>query len=244
MSDGRGRLFGTVAELYDRYRPDPPEELGAHLGEMAGRRVLDVGAGTGKLTRFLGARGARVVAVEPDDAMRAVLLSRSPGVEAMAATAEDLPFADAAFDLVTSSSAWHWFAHPAAELELGRVLRDGGRIVVAWNGLSRTEGWVRDLVRLREREDDPDRRPRGWHADLSAGPFEDPADFDLAWVWRRSVEEIVGLFATYSGALVRDEGERRELFEAVRAAAGARAIDGVVEVPMSLRGTTARRATR
>ncbi len=244
MSDGRGRLFGTVAELYDRYRPDPPEELGAHLGEMAGRRVLDVGAGTGKLTRFLGARGARVVAVEPDDAMRAVLLSRSPGVEAMAATAEDLPFADAAFDLVTSSSAWHWFAHPAAELELGRVLRDGGRIVVAWNGLSRTEGWVRDLVRLREREDDPDRRPRGWHADLSAGPFEDPADFDLAWVWRRSVEEIVGLFATYSGALVRDEGERRELFEAVRAAAEARAIDGVVEVPMSLRGTTARRATR
>ena len=144
MSDGRGRLFGTVADLYDRYRPDPPEGLGSFLGEIEGRRVLDVGAGTGKLTRFLGARGARVVAVEPDDAMRAVLLSRSPGVEAIAATAEDLPFGDAAFDLVASSSAWHWFAHPAAEIELGRVLRDRGRIVVAWNGLSRTEGWVRD----------------------------------------------------------------------------------------------------
>ncbi len=244
MSDGRGRLFGTVAELYDRYRPDPPEGLAAHLGDLAGRRVLDVGAGTGKLTRFLLAHRARVSAVEPDDAMRAVLVARSPEVEAVAATAEALPFAEATFDLVASSSAWHWFSHPAAELELGRVLRDGGRLVVAWNGLSRTEGWVRELVARREREDDPDRRPRGWHADLSAGPYEDALDFDLAWVWRRRLAELVALFATYSGALVRPEDERLELFDAVRAAAEARAVDGVVEVPMSLRGTTARRVAR
>ncbi|HQU27050.1 MAG TPA: class I SAM-dependent methyltransferase [Acidimicrobiales bacterium] len=244
MSDGRGRLFGTVAELYDRYRPDPPEGLAASLGELAGRRVLDVGAGTGKLTRFLLARGARVSAVEPDDAMRAVLVARSPGVEAVAATAEALPFAEATFDLVASSSAWHWFEHPAAELELARVLRDGGRIVVAWNGLSRTEPWVRDLVRRRERDDDPYRQPRGVNADLSGGPYEEISDFDLEWVWRRSVEELVGVFATYSGSLVRSDGERLELFAAVRAEAEARAIDGAVEVPMSLRGTTARRAAR
>ena len=244
MSDGRGRLFGTVAELYDHYRPDPPEGLVAYLGELAGRRVLDVGAGTGKLTRFLLARGARVSAVEPDDAMRAVLLARSPGVEAIAATAEALPFAEATFDLVASSSAWHWFEHPAAELELARVLRDGGRIVVAWNGLSRTEPWVRDLVRRRERGDDPYRRPRGWHADLSAGPYAKPSDFDLEWVWRRSVEELVGVFATYSGSLVRPDEERLELLAAVRAEAEARAVGGVLEVPMSLRGTTARRRAR
>ncbi len=244
MSDGRGRLFGTIADLYDRYRPDPPEGLAAFLGDLEGRRVLDVGAGTGKLTRFLLARGARVSAVEPDDAMRAVLSARSPEVEAVAASAEALPFADAAFDLVASSSAWHWFAHPAAEVEIGRVLRDGGRIVVAWNGLSRTEAWVRDLVAMREREDDPYRRPRGGHADLSAGPFEDPADFELAWEWPRSVEELVGVFATYSGALVRPDAERLGLFEAVRAAAEARSVDGVVVVPMSLRGTAARRVAR
>lgn len=244
MSDGRGRLFGTVAELYDRFRPDPPGEFAAHLGELAGRRVLDVGAGTGKLTRFLLAHGARVSAVEPDDAMRAVLVARSPEVEAIAATAEALPFAEATFDLVASSSAWHWFSHPAAEHEFARVLKDDGRIVVAWNGLSGTVGWVRDLVARREREDDPDRRPRGWHADLSAGPYEDALDFDLAWVWRRSVEDLVALFATYSGALVRPEDERRELFDAVAAEAEARAVEGIVEVPMSLRGTTARRAAR
>ncbi len=244
MSDGRGRLFGTVADLYDRYRPDPPEGLAASLGEIEGRRVLDVGAGTGKLTRFLLARGARVSAVEPDDAMREVLVARSPEVEAVAASAEALPFGEATFDLVASSSAWHWFSHPAAEVEIGRVLKDGGRIAVAWNGLSRSEAWVRDLVRLRERDDDPGRRPRGWHADLTAGPFEDPADFELEWVWRRSVEELVGVFATYSGALVREEDERLELFEAVRAVAEARSVDGVVAVPMSLRGTTARRVAR
>ena len=244
MSDGRGRLFGTVAELYDRYRPDPPEGLAAYLGDLSGRRVLDVGAGTGKLTRFLLARRARVCAVEPDDAMRSVLLARSPGVEAVAAPAEALPFAEGSVDLVASCSAWHWFGHPAAERESARVLRDDGRLVVAWNGLSRTEGWVRDLVARRERDDDPDRRPRGSHADLSAGPFEDVADFELDWVWRRSVAELVAFFATYSGSLARPEHERRGLFDAVAAEAAARAVEGVVEVPMSLRGTIARRIAR
>lgn len=244
MSDGRGRLFGTVAELYDRYRPEMPPELAPFVGEVAGRRALDVGAGTGKLTRFLLARGAEVVAVEPDDDMRAVLRARSPEAEALAGTAESLPLPDASVDVVASSSAWHWFEHPAAELEMARVLRDGGRLVVAWNGLSRSEGWVRALVGLREREDDPHRRPRGWRADLSAGPYEDVADFDVAWTWRRSVEELVGMFATYSGSIVRPEDERAELFERVRAVAEERAVDGYVEVPMSLRGTTARRAAR
>ena len=244
MSDGRGRLFGTVAELYDRYRPDPPAALAGPLGDLAGRRVLDVGAGTGKLTRLLVEGGARVSAVEPDDAMRAVLVARAPEVEAVAATAEGLPFEDASFDVVTSSSAWHWFEHPAAELEFARVLRDGGRVVVAWNGLSRSVPWAHDLVRLRERADDPYRRPRGWHADLSGGPFEELCDFEVEWVWRRTVEQVVGLFATYSGSLVRADDERADLFERVRAAAEERSVDGVVEVPMSLRGTTARRAAR
>jgi SAM-dependent methyltransferase len=244
MSDGRGRLFGSVADLYDRYRPEMPAALAPVLGDIAGLRVLDVGAGTGKLTRFLAARGALVSAVEPDDDMRAVLRARSPEVAAVRASAEDVPFADGAFDLVASSSAWHWFEHPAAELELARVLVDGGRLVVAWNGLSRAEAWARDLVRLREREDDPYRPPRGWHADLSGAPFEACEDFEAAWTWTRSVEDVVGVFATYSGSLVLADGERSALFDEVRRVVSERAVDGMVAVPMSLRGTTARRRPR
>lgn len=244
MSDGRGRLFGSVADLYHRYRPEMPDDLGPVIGDVAGMRVLDVGAGTGKLTRFLVARGAIVSALEPDDDMRAVLVARSPGVEAVRATAEAAPFAEATFDLVASSSAWHWFKHPAAEVELARVLKDDGRLVVAWNGLSRAEEWVRDLVRLRERDDDPYRQPRGWRADLSGAPFEDCEDFDIAWTWTRSVDDVVGVFATYSGSLVLSDDERSALFDEVRRAVTERAVDGMVAVPMSLRGTTARRRPR
>jgi len=118
--------FADVAAAYDRGRPDYPAELIDVLGLDPGARVVDLAAGTGKLTRVLRAAGFDVVPVEPLPAMRAVV----PG--ALDGTAEALPLPDASVDAVTIADAWHWFDHAAASVELQRVLRPGGLVAILW----------------------------------------------------------------------------------------------------------------
>jgi SAM-dependent methyltransferase len=243
--DGRGQTFGTVAEQYDRYRPSTPEEAVRYSGDLTGQRVLDVGAGTGKLTRFLLRHGATVSAVEPDEDMRKILARRSPEVDVLLGSAESIPAEDATFDAVFSSSAWHWFTQPDATNELARVLRDNGALHVWWNGASRDVPWMRELLTMRERPNDPGRRPRGWTADIDpAGPFIDVEHFQLDWTWPRTVEEIVGNFATYSGAFIRSPEDQAELQERVRQQLIEQFGDSPIEMPMTLRGTNARRRGR
>jgi ubiquinone/menaquinone biosynthesis C-methylase UbiE len=109
----RATSFGAFAEEYDRARPSYPDEavswLADRLGIGPGRDVLDLGAGTGKLTQQVAALGARVVAVEPLDTMRAQLERAVPGVEVLAGAAEAIPLADSCVDVVTCGQAFHWF---------------------------------------------------------------------------------------------------------------------------------------
>lgn len=149
--------FGAVATTYDRYRPGWPAPTAAWLtgtepgGAGGGRAldVLDLGAGTGKLTRTLVEAGHRVTAVDPSEAMLAVLARSLPGVGAVQAPAEDLPLPDASFDVVTAAQAWHWVDHERAAAECARVLRPGGLLALAWH-LRRPDdgGWTADLHRL------------------------------------------------------------------------------------------------
>jgi SAM-dependent methyltransferase len=131
------RSFELVAETYERARPSYPAEAVAWIAERldlrAGRTVLDLGAGTGKLTRALLETGARVVAVEPGDAMRAELERVAPGVEAYCGSAEQIPLADRSVDAVAVGQAFHWFRHGEAIPELHRVLRQGGGVALVWN---------------------------------------------------------------------------------------------------------------
>jgi SAM-dependent methyltransferase len=242
----RARSFGSIAENYDRYRPGTPPGLADVLGPLEGLDTLEVAAGTGLVTRFLVAHGARVSALEPDDAMRAVLAARSPGVFAVAGVAEEIPFPDAAFDLVVVSSAWHWFVQPAATDEIARVLRDAGHVVVLGNGFDRRHDWLEDLAALRETGDQSfgARRAHDAHEDLARGPFDDLADVEVDWTWRRTPEELAQLFATYSGVITRPPEERLELLGRVRTALTALASDGVIVAPMVLRGVVARRRPR
>ncbi|NUR76636.1 MAG: class I SAM-dependent methyltransferase [Thermoleophilia bacterium] len=125
--------FACAADVYDRARPSYPEEAVAWMAQRTGlgpgQTVVDVGAGTGKLTRLLRATGARVLAVEPVAEMRAKL----DGLDALDGTAEDLPLEDAAADVITAAQAFHWFDLDRALPELHRVLRPGGHLALFWN---------------------------------------------------------------------------------------------------------------
>jgi len=138
--------FGAQAEAYDRARPGYPPDavswLASSLRIGAGRRVVDLAAGTGKLTALIEPAGARLVAVEPVAAMRERLRANVPGVPVLAGVAEALPFAARSVDAVAVAQAFHWFDAELALSELARVLRPGGRLGLIWNARDRSVPWV------------------------------------------------------------------------------------------------------
>jgi len=129
--------FGRSAREYEVGRPGWSDELldrvVAELGLDPGATALDLGAGTGKLTRLLVPRFARVVAVEPDGAMRAVLEEVVPDAESLPGRGEAIPLGDAEVDVLFTAEAFHWFAGPEAVAEIARVLRPGGAFAILWN---------------------------------------------------------------------------------------------------------------
>ena len=140
------RGFERAGAEYERGRPNyPPEaiELLAHeLGIGPGKTVLDVGAGTGKLTRDLIPLGADVIALEPVPAMREQLVSALPTVTAINGIAEEMPIEDASVDVITVGQAFHWFNATAAIVDMHRVLKPGGGLGVVSNGWNLTVPWV------------------------------------------------------------------------------------------------------
>lgn len=142
------RSFGSVAERYDRGRPGYPA---AAVRWMVGRdaaTVLELGAGTGKLTTELVAQGYDVHATEPDPQMLAVLRKRLPDVRTSESGAEEIPLPDRSVDVVVAAQAFHWFDHDAALPEIARVLRPGGVLAVTWNQRNERIPWVRKLWAL------------------------------------------------------------------------------------------------
>lgn len=134
MADDRRELsFDLVADEYERTRPSYPRALLDRLPLSADAAVLDLGAGTGKLTRVLAARYRDVVAVEPLANMRAMLERVVPGVPVLAGSAERIPLDDGSVDAVFAAQAFHWFDKPVALPEIARVLRPGGVLAVVWN---------------------------------------------------------------------------------------------------------------
>jgi SAM-dependent methyltransferase len=132
------RSFDLAAEEYERTRPTYPPQVLDPLPIAADAEVVDVGAGTGKLTRLLVQRYARVVAVEPLDGLRAVLERVVPGAQALRGRAEEIPLRDASVDAVFAGQAFHWFANDDAIAEIARVLRGGGVLCLVWNGPDET----------------------------------------------------------------------------------------------------------
>src|ERR687891_580880 len=152
VHESAARGFARASEDYERGRPTyPPEALALLtrvLGLEPGRTVLDLAAGTGKLTRALAPTGVRLVAVEPVAAMRAKLAESLPAARVLAGTAERVPLADGSVDAVAVGQAFHWFDGDAALAEIHRVLRPGGRLGLVWNVRDEAVGWLAALTRL------------------------------------------------------------------------------------------------
>lgn len=130
----RAGSFGGVALHYERYRPGPPAAAVDWFVAARVGRVVDLGAGTGALTRLLIDRADEVVAIEPDERMRAVLDARVAGVRALAGRGESIPLPDGCDDVVLASSSWHWMDPIATLHEVGRILVPGGLVGVVWSG--------------------------------------------------------------------------------------------------------------
>jgi len=144
--------FDSGAEAYERGRPSYPDEAIAHLVDVLhlgpGRRVLDLAAGTGKMTRLLAPSGVDLVAVEPVPGMRAAFHDAVPGVEILDGAAEAIPLPDASVDAVVVAQAFHWFDGEKALAEIDRVLRPGGGVALVWNRRDESVPWVAEMSRI------------------------------------------------------------------------------------------------
>jgi SAM-dependent methyltransferase len=146
--------FARAPAAYERGRPDYPDaaidRLLQVLGIGPGRRVLDLAAGTGKLTRRLVAAGAEVVAVEPVAEMRAKLATAVPQAEPLEGTAEAIPLPAGCVDGIAVGQGFHWFDGEAALAEIHRVLRPGRRLGLIWNGREESDAFARALTEIME----------------------------------------------------------------------------------------------
>jgi SAM-dependent methyltransferase len=155
-ADDRGSLgrsgFESGSDIYERARPTYPETAVAQLlattGIVEGSRVLDLAAGTGKLTRHLQAARAACIAAEPSPSMREVFTRTVPGVPMVASTAEAIPLRDASMDAVVVAQAFHWFDPERALAEMARVLRAPGWLALIWNERDESDPMVAELVRI------------------------------------------------------------------------------------------------
>lgn len=142
------RSFGPVANAYDRGRPDYPAKAAAWLIGGEARTVLELGAGTGKLTHHLVQQGHDIHATDPEPEMLRLLQERCPGVRTSIATAEAIPVPDRSVDVVVAAQSFHWFDHEVALPEIARVLKPGGHVALVWNKIDERIPWVRRFSRI------------------------------------------------------------------------------------------------
>jgi ubiquinone/menaquinone biosynthesis C-methylase UbiE len=199
--------FGGVVDAYDRARPTYPREAAQWLVGQEAATVLELGAGTGKLTEQLLTLGHGVVATDPDTAMLDRLKRNLPAASTLVAHAEDLPVGDHGFDAVVAAQAFHWFDLDRALPEIARALKRGGRVGLIWNQRDETIPWVRrlgDLIGTQEQLDEPAAAlaESGLFAEVEEASFKHWQQID-----RTSIQQLV---LSRSNVAVLDEEARAE----------------------------------
>lgn len=201
--------FGSVAATYERGRPPYPAAALDWILPADAARVVDLGAGTGKLTRQLVARGHTVTAVDPSDGMLTELRRALPGTPAHHGSAEHLPLPDHSTDAVLCAQAWHWVDPARAVPEVARVLRPGGTLGLLWNVRDERADWVRRLSEIAG-------SPAADH-DLTLGaPFGPVRTATFAWTHTLGADQLVDMVASRSYVILLDDDERADLLDRVR----------------------------
>jgi SAM-dependent methyltransferase len=217
------RGFERAADAYERGRPEYPsvaiDLLVGALGLSPGARILDLGAGTGKLARALAGRGVRVVALEPADAMIRKVAG-AKGVAPVRAVAEELPIRAGAFGAVSAASAFHWFDGPRALREIHHVLRPGGRLALAWNRRDDQVPWIACLSAIVNRSETgaPRYRSGAWRRafDDAPGLFVQVDEGHFQHEHRLSPDGVVDRVASTSFVARRPPEERDAILAEVR----------------------------
>ena len=216
--------FAAVADVYERGRPEYPPAvagaLAAEFGLRSGAVVLDLGAGTGKLSTALVAAGLDVVAVEPLASLRELLAAKIGAEHVRDGVAEAIPLGDASVDAVTIADAFHWFDQPRALEEIGRVLRPGGGMAVLsvvpdWSGAS----WAHELGTLvmRSRPEHPHFDGPGWQqAVRAAGVFTTPREVRVTISQPVRTEQIADHLGSMSWIAAMPDDERVAMLETIR----------------------------
>ena len=199
--------FGAAAGSYQRGRPEYPQSVVEWLVPRRAKTVLDLGAGTGKLTWPLVAAGLKVTAVEPAQGMREQLAAAVPGAAVLAGAAERIPLPDASVDAVVVAHAWHWFDPDRAVPEVARVLVPGGTLSLVWNDRDETEPWMAALGAIMHRQAAQliDTSPR------LGPPFGPPERMELRWQQRVTRQEVLDMVASRSYVISMLAAERDEL---------------------------------
>jgi len=214
--------FATVAESYERRRPSYPQAvvdwLADRLDLRPGTTVVDLGAGTGKLTRQLVPTGARVVAVEPLPEMRAQLEAAVPGVEALAGSAEQIPVPDGSADAVVAASAFHWFDTERALPEIHRALMPGGALATLGNGRDLSDPLQKEIQTIVGRYLPTSDDLLSWITVVDASPLFGPAEeFSTTHEQWFDADGLAERMGTVSYVARLPETERAEVLARIRA---------------------------
>jgi SAM-dependent methyltransferase len=207
----RSLSFGSEAAAYERGRPSYPPEAIDWLLPPGARDVLDLGAGTGKLTTRLVERGLDVVAVDPLAEMLELLSTALPDTPALLGTAEQIPLPDNSVDAVLVAQAWHWFDPQQAIAEVARVLRPGGRLGLVWNARDERLGWVKDLGRIIGHEN-----AQFNDAVFVPEPFVDVEHHRVEWTSYLTPQALIDLVASRSYCITQPAAVRTQTLAEVR----------------------------
>ena len=235
--------IGSVASHYERYRPGPPlAAVDWILSSVHAKKIIDLGAGTGALTRLLVDRAEEVVAIEPDDRMRSVLAQQVPSARALAGRGESMPVPDSYADAVIASSSGHWMDPVPTLLEVGRVLVPGGVLGVLWAGPDPEGPFLAQAQAMfgaksesgdaaggadDQKADDVESefgrivmgeasRPDPVLVIPLGVPFDQPEHEIFRWDVALNADELIGLLGTFSWIITLDDATRDRLVAEAR----------------------------
>jgi len=233
----RSGSFGVVASAYERFRPGPPAAAIAWMLPASARTVVDLGAGTGAMTKDLLGKVARVIAIEPDDRMREILAANLPGVTVLSGSGESMPLETSSVDAVLASSSWHWMNADLALQEAARVLVPSGTLGVVWAGPDPDGPFVLQAqamlseassgpggsgARPTEEPDlgrevmDTENRVETVLQIPDRSAFAPPEHKTLTWDVSLTADELIGLLGTFSWIITMPDDRRAQVISLAR----------------------------